>query len=101
MEGLLTAFEMDLPEGVPESSREGLFDEFLRGYLSVRPLTPSEADVAWDIYTLYHSLWFTRIVYNENSLQKLLERQDFPAANALLEQIRNDLTRNNDGRFQH
>ena len=67
LEGLLTAFEMDLPEGVPESSREGLFDEFLRGYLSVRTLTPSEADVAWDIYTLYHSLWFTRIVYNENA----------------------------------
>lgn len=99
LEGLLTAYEMDLPDGVPQSERERFFPAFLDGYLSVRSLTEEERAVAWDIYTLYHGLWFTRIVYNENSLQKLVERGEYDSANALLAKMLSDLTATDDGRF--
>lgn len=99
LEGLLTAFEMDLPEGVPESSRETLFDAFVRGYLSVRPLTPAEQTVVWDIYTLWHGLWFTRIVYHDHSLEKAIGRGDMAAANGILASILADMERADDGRF--
>lgn len=99
MEGLLTAYEMDLPAGTPVSAREQLFPAFLRGYLSVRPLSGAEAAAAWEIYAMYHSLWFTRIVYSENSLDQLLKRDDIAAANALLRQMLTDMTEPDDGRF--
>lgn len=99
LEGLLTAFEMDLPAGVPESSREMLLDAFFRGYLSLRPLTQVELEVVWDIYTLWHGLWFTRIVYREDSLEKRLLRHDLDGANGLLEDILRDMCRPDDLRF--
>lgn len=100
MEGLLTAYEMDLPAGVDAAAREALFPAFLRGYLSVRSLSEAEAAAAWEIYTMYHSLWFTRIVYNEDSLDKLLKRDDFAGANALLERMLADMQEQDDGRFR-
>lgn len=99
LEGLLTAFEMDLPDGVPETSRDGLFDDFLRGYLSIRPLNPQEQAVVWDIYTLWHGLWFTRIVYHEQSLEKVIGRGDWVAANGLLAEMVANMERTDDGRF--
>lgn len=99
MEGLLTAYEMDLPEGVPASYREKLFPALLKGYLSVRPLSGPERDAAWEVYTLYHGLWFTRIVYNDDSLEKLVERGDYDTANRLLRQMLLDMTEQADGRF--
>lgn len=99
LEGLLTAYEMDLEDGVPASTRERLFPAFLNGYLSVRELTEAEQRIGWEIYTLYHALWFTRIVYNEDSLEKLLERGDLEGANALLRRILDDITEPDDGRF--
>ena len=100
MEGLLTAYEMDLPEGVSESCRETLFPSFLKGYLSVRTLTNAECAVAWDVYTLYHGLWFTRIVYSKNSLDLLVKKNDLVAANRLLSQMLADMTEEDDGRFR-
>lgn len=99
LEGLLTAFEMDLPEGMPESCREQIFTAFIQGYLSVRPLTPAEQAVVWDIYTLWHGLWFTRIVYHEHSLEAAIKRGDITAANACLAGMLKDMTQANDGRF--
>ncbi len=99
MEGLLTAYEMELPEDTPESYREQLFPAFLKGYLSVRTLTEAECTAAWDVYTLYHALWFTRITYNEKSLQKLVENGDYDSANRLLKQMHADMTEIDDGRF--
>lgn len=99
MEGLLTAYEMDLPEGVPESAREEFFPALLRGYLSVRTLSEEECAAAWDIYTLYHGLWFSRVTYNEGSLEKLLEKGDFDGANLLLKRMLADMLEQNDGRF--
>ena len=99
MEGLLTAYEMDLPEGTPEIYREQLFPELLKGYLSVRTLNEVECATAWEVYTLYHALWFTRIIYNDGSLQKLVESGNYDAANVLLKQILADMTESDDGRF--
>lgn len=100
MEGLLTAYEMELPDGAEESLRESLFPALLAGYLSVRKLSPEEADAAWTVYTLYHGLWFTRVVYQDASLEKRVERGEFAAANQLLAQMLADLTEQNDGRFE-
>lgn len=100
MEGLLTAYEMELPDGAEERLRESLFPALLDGYLSVRKLSREEADAAWTVYTLYHGLWFTRIVYQETSLEKRVERGEFDAANRLLAQMLADLTERNDGRFE-
>lgn len=100
LEGLLTAYEMELPEGADPSCREQLFPAFLDGYLSIRRLSEEEADVAWIIYTLYHSLWFTRIRYNDNCLERLVEKEDYLSANRLLAQMLLDMTEDNDGRFK-
>lgn len=100
LEGLLTAYEMELPEGADPSLREQLFPALLDGYLSIRKLCEEEAETAWLIYTLYHSLWFTKIMYNEDSLEKLVEKEDFVAANRLLAQMLADLTEHDDGRFR-
>ena len=99
MEGLLTAYEMDLSEGTPDSYREQLFPALLNGYLSVRPLSEAECAAAWQVYTLYHALWFTRITYNDKSLQKLVECGDYDAANRLLRQMLADMEEKDDGRF--
>ena len=100
MEGLLTAYEMDLPEGTDPGYREHFFPALLNGYLSRRQLSDEEADAAWIIYTLYHALWFTRIIYNENSLGKLVEKEDYESANRLLAQMLADMTETDDGRFR-
>ncbi len=99
MEGLLTAYEMDLPNNVSASYREKIFPALLKGYLSVRPLSETESEAAWEIYTLYHGLWFTRIVYNDDSLEKLVKKGAFDEANHLLKQMLADMTEANDGRF--
>lgn len=100
LEGLLTAYEMNLPKGTDQSCREQFFSELLKGYLSVRKLNEEEADAAWIVYTLYHSLWFTKIVYNENSLEKLVAKKDYISANRLLAQILVDITESDNGRFR-
>ena len=100
MEGLLTAYEMDLPEGTEPGCREQLFPALLKGYLSRRKLNREEADAAWTAYTLYHSLWFSRVLYNENSLEKLVKREDYISANRLLKQMLADMTEADDGRFR-
>lgn len=100
MEGLLTAYEMDLPKGVGPGDREKLFPALLKGYLSVRKLSDEEADAAWLVYTLYHALWFTRVIYNDDSLEMLVQRGDYAAANWLLVQMLADLTEPDDGRFR-
>lgn len=100
MEGLLTAYEMELPEGAPASCREQLFPELLKGYLSVRSLSEAECAAVWEVYTLYHGLWFTRIVYNDDSLDALVKKSDYDAANRLLKQMLSDMTEADDGRFR-
>lgn len=100
MEGLLTAYEMELPDGIPVSYREQLFPALLEGYLSVRTLSEAESATAWEVYTLYHGLWFTRIVYNDDSLDMLVKKGDYDTANHLLTRILADMTESDDGRFR-
>lgn len=100
MEGLLTAYEMDLPDETPASYREQLFPALLKGYLSVRQLSKAECEAAWEVYTLYHGLWFTRIVYNDSSLESLMKKSDYEAANLLLKQMLIDMQEADDRRFR-
>lgn len=100
LEGLLTAYEMDLPCGTPTTYREKIFPAFLEGYLSIRHLSEMESTIAWEVYTLYHGLWFTRVVYNDNSLEQLVKNGDYDAANNLLKQMLADMTETEDGRFR-
>ena len=100
MEGLLTAYEMELPNGTPASYREQIFPALLKGYLFVRPLSEAERKTAWEVYTLYHGLWFTRIVYNDDSMDTLVKEGDYEAANSLLKQMLTDMQEADDGRFR-
>lgn len=100
MEGLLTAYEMGIPKNEDKSYCEKLFPALLNGYLSVRKLSAEEANAAWNVYTLYHALWFTRVVYREDSLEKLVEKKDHSAANRLLRQMLADMAEPDDGRFR-
>lgn len=100
LEGLLTAYEMELPEGKDHRYREQLFQALLDGYLSIRKLSSEEVDVAWTIYTLYHSLWFSRIVYFDNSLEKFVNNKDYTSANHLLRRMISDMNEIDDGRFK-
>jgi Ser/Thr protein kinase RdoA (MazF antagonist) len=100
MEGILTAYEMELPDGTPVSYREQIFPALLKGYLSVRQLSEAERKTAWEVYTLYHGLWFTRIVYNDDSLDSLVKKGDYEAANRLLKQMLTDMQEADDGRFK-
>lgn len=100
MEGLLTAYEMNLPEEADQSCREQILPALLNGYLSIRKLSEEEANTAWIVYTIYHSLWFSRVVYNDDSLEKLVKKEDYAAANRLLAQMLADMTESDDGRFR-
>lgn len=100
MEGLLTAYEMDIPKDADERYKKQLFRKMVEGYLSVRKLSRLEADTAWTIYTLYNALWFSKIVYSEDSLKNLVKKKNYESANRLLNQILSDLSECNDGRFE-
>ncbi len=93
LEGLLTAYEMDLPEDTPPEAPQRLFGAFVRGYRSVRALSDAERAAAWMIYVLYDSLWFTKILYNENSVQGYLQRGDTDGANRKLQEMLHALNR--------
>lgn len=90
IEGLLTAYEMDAPAYEPED-RFKLFLQFVRGYMSVRELTKGEIEAAGDICAVSDALWFTRIRYNDNSIEKLLEKDDQESINSVLIEIKDKL----------
>lgn len=87
LEGLLTANEMDLADGLSETDHEELFRCFFNGYTDERPLTDVENSVLRDIYSISSGLWFTKILYHENSLSKLVERNECDKVNLLLQSI--------------
>lgn len=91
LEGLLTANEMDLAEGLSDTERIELFRSFYNGYINERPLTVDEENVLSDIYAISSGLWFTKIDSNENSLTKLVERNECDKINLLLQEIYNTL----------
>ncbi len=105
LEGLLTANEMDLPPNETEEYRKALFPAFLEGYLSVRRLSEAESNAAWEIYTIYNTIWFSKIIcfsntaHGESSLMSLVEAGKYDAANILIKEMLVGITAKNDGRF--
>jgi len=95
LEGLLTANEMDLSNGLTDKNRKELFECFLKGYINERPLTDDEKDILGEIYSISSALWFTKIKHNENSLKKLVERNDYGKVDLLLKEIYDTLCEDN------
>ena len=95
LEGLLTANEMVLADGLSDIDRVELFRCFFKGYTDERPLSDYEKNVLGAIYSISSGLWFTKILYNENSLTKLVERNEFNKVTLLLEEIYNTLCKEN------
>jgi Ser/Thr protein kinase RdoA (MazF antagonist) len=93
LEGLLIAYEHDLAEGLTDNDRLGLFKSFASGYLNRRPFSEAEKRVADDIYALSRGLWFTRIMYGDDALEKSMD--DSGKTPKILREIYDDLT----GRF--
>jgi Ser/Thr protein kinase RdoA (MazF antagonist) len=87
LEGLLTSYEMNLSFGLSDTNRPELFRCFFNGYISERPLTDDEKSVLNEIYSISSALWFTKIKYDENSLVKLVERNDDEKVDLLLREI--------------
>ncbi|WIV19837.1 hypothetical protein QPK24_03605 [Paenibacillus polygoni] len=92
-EGLLTAYEMDLAEGLTREDKLRLFDSFIDGYRDMRKLHDAERRVLNDLYAVVSSMWFTSIRYHEDSLEKLLERAELDKINTLLEEMKQILSR--------
>ena len=75
LEGLLTAYEMDLGKDLTEADRPALFKQFFQGYESIRPLSANERNAARYIYPAFDALWFSRIFdYSDPSSDHSLER---------------------------
>ncbi|MHB1154159.1 MAG: hypothetical protein ACYCWE_20510 [Eubacteriales bacterium] len=87
MEGLFIANEMELPEGLTDFDRPELFRRFVQGYIDKRPLTDEELSVTRDIYSACNALWFSKIQNNSDSLEILLEINEYYKANNLLRKI--------------
>ena len=91
LEGLYTAREMDLADGLTDADRPGLFAAFANGYLTQRQFSEAEQSVFSDICAMAKGLWFTRILYRDDSLEALLKRQDRAGTSALLQAIYDDV----------
>ncbi len=96
LEGLFVAYQMDLPHDAPLAYRERIFPAFYEGYLSVRPLTEMECTVAWELYTMYHSLWGSTV----DALEAYMSAGQVNEANRLLSDILAHLQEQDDGRFR-
>lgn len=91
LEGLLTAYESELAEGLTDSDRNSIFLSFLDGYRSICPLTHDERIAACELYPAYNALWFSRISSCEgrfpDSLEAVMERGDCERADELLSEL--------------
>jgi Ser/Thr protein kinase RdoA (MazF antagonist) len=95
LEGLLTANEMDLADGLIESDRLELFKSFVKGYIIKRPLSEQEKHIFNDIYTISQALWSSKIIYSDNLLEKLIENNEIEKVTELLQKIYKDITDDN------
>lgn len=87
LEGLLTANEMELAKGLTDKDRKEIFNCFFQGYISERPLLYDEKSILSEIYSISSALWFSKIEYAENSLTKLVERNEYDKVDILLNEI--------------
>ncbi|MCL1794076.1 MAG: hypothetical protein FWG34_09415 [Oscillospiraceae bacterium] len=94
LEGLLTAYENDLADGLTDADRRGLFKSFVNGYINHRTLSEKEKSVFDDIYAISNGLWFTKIRYNDNSLEKLIKHKEHKKISELAQKIYQDINTN-------
>ncbi len=87
VEGLFISNEMELPEGLSDFDRPELFRRFVQGYIDKRPLSDEELSVTGDIYSTCNALWFSKIQNTSDSLEMLLEINEYDKANNLLRKI--------------
>ncbi|MCM3784935.1 hypothetical protein M3231_18355 [Neobacillus mesonae] len=95
VEGLLIANEMDLAPGLCASDRPRLFEAFYKGYIKVRQLSNLEQEVVNDIYAVAASMWFTKIRYEEDSLEFLVERKETEKIESILDEMLKTLSSTN------
>ncbi|WJY27293.1 phosphotransferase enzyme family protein [Sporosarcina trichiuri] len=91
LQGLLTANEMPLAEGILEESRPDLFRVFCEGYCSERALTKEERMAAECMYSVASAFWFTDIRYDDDSLEQLRARGENERAERKLQGIYDSL----------
>lgn len=92
LEGLLVAYEHDdLASDLADGDKLNLFRSFVNGYISQRPLSDKEKYAFNDIYAIAKGMWFSRILYNDDSLEKLLKNHEHEKAEVLLQKIYQDL----------
>ncbi|MDR0915842.1 MAG: hypothetical protein LBN02_01460 [Oscillospiraceae bacterium] len=87
LEGLLTAHEMDLADGLTDADRPALFTAFVDAYTRERPLSQTEIAVLNDVYAVAESMWFSKIVHADDSLEKLVERGENDRATSVLRAV--------------
>lgn len=73
LEGLLSAYNMELVDGLTENDRPAVFRAFLDGYREICPLTPDERLAACEIYPAYNAVWFSRVMDCDGSFPDSLE----------------------------
>ena len=84
IEGLFTAYEMDI---IGDMDRKELFYQFVSGYRTQRILSDLEIEAMYHIYSISDALWATKIMAYENSLTKLVERDETEKVSVLLEEM--------------
>jgi Ser/Thr protein kinase RdoA (MazF antagonist) len=91
IEGLLTTYEMELKKDYNEKSRFNIFLDFVKGYMSIRKLTKKEQQAANHILAVSDALWFSRIKYNDSSIENLINQNNEVGINKILCTIKEKL----------
>ncbi len=92
IEGLLTAYEMDIKDTKKEMPRFDIFLAFVKGYMSIRKLTKEEQQAANHILAVSDALWFAKIMYKDSSIEKLIDQNNQEEINKILCSIKEDLS---------
>ena len=74
LEALLTSYEMNMID--KNEDRMKVFTAFVQGYRTQRKLSTLEEKAFLHIYAISDAFWFTKIIYNDNSLNKLIENEN-------------------------
>lgn len=74
MQAIFEARLMDYPDTYKEKNERIILPAFLKGYQSIRPFSDFQNKMFPYLYTLVASFWSLDIVWDENSLQKELDK---------------------------